>query len=312
LCPRLYSYFLTLLLGGAWAEVFAKWGKIGLVCVRKAAARRILAEIIRRCDRVIDRKSIPFYVGKMWLLLCLGGVLGCASGGHHSVGKTDRARMLVEIANGALLEGDPVGALQQLARAQELDHSLPELHHSKALAYHKRQDALLALFEAKEAVRLKPDYSDANNTLGKLLMDQGRSEEALVPLNLAAHDSLYRDSYKAWTNLGILYYQKKEYDRAKEHLNQAIVSGASHACVAYYYRGLVFFEQGRLQESISDYQQATRKFCAGYADAVLALGLAYQKNRQIDLARQVYLEIQERYPHTDFADRAMKKLQELP
>jgi type IV pilus assembly protein PilF len=248
----------------------------------------------------------------MWVLLCLWGVLGCASGTKVSVSKTDRARMLVEIANGALLEGDPVGALQQLARAEEFDRSLPELHHSKALAYHKRKNTQEALLEAKEAVRLKPDYSDANNTLGRLLMDAGRLQEALEPLKLAAKDALYRESYKAWTNLGILHYQKKEYDQAKEHWTQAILSSPSYACVAYYYRGLLFSEQGSLREAILDYQQATRKFCVGYAEADLALGLAYQKNQQVDLARQVYLEVQERYPHTDFASEAMKRLHQLP
>src|SRR4051812_40591078 len=84
------------------------------------------------------------------LLTVLGWTIlsGCASESglqKKTFSKAERARMLVEIANGALLEGDPTGALQNLAHAEQLDSTLPELHHSKAVAYFTKRNLNLAI-----------------------------------------------------------------------------------------------------------------------------------------------------------------------
>src|SRR4051812_42305258 len=87
------------------------------------------------------------------------------SSNAKDLSSTQRARMKVDIANGALLEGDATGALQNLNEAELEDDSLPELHHTRALAYFAKKDLDRAIKSAKIAVDLKPKYSDANNTL---------------------------------------------------------------------------------------------------------------------------------------------------
>jgi Tfp pilus assembly protein PilF len=239
---------------------------------------------------------------------------GCATQAphHKELSKTERARMLVEVGNGALVEGDPTGALQNLARAEQEDASLPELHHSKALAYYAKRDLSAAISSAQKAVELKSNYSDANNTLGKLLLDAGRYEEALKPLQVAAGDALYREAYKAWTNLGIIKYRRGEYSGSENLMSRAIQEAPSQACVAYYYRGHLKLMEKHLDEAIQDYNRATQKLCASFGEAHIALGLAYQKNRQYELARKTFLEIQKRYPNTKLAERALDQLKFIP
>lgn len=240
--------------------------------------------------------------------------LGCATPEktQKSLSPTERARLLVEVGNGALLEGDPTGALQSLVQAEKEDPNLPELHHSKALAYYAKHDLNKALTSAKKAISLKADYSDANTTLGKLLLDAGKYDEAKAPLNLAAQDPLNRDAYKAWTNLGIIQYRQGDYLKAGSLLNQAIQSAPQVACVAYYYRGHLKLRDSNFDEAIENYGLATKRFCANFGDAYLALGIAYQRGRHYELARKTFLEIEKRYPNTKLAERALDQLKYIP
>lgn len=250
---------------------------------------------------------------KLGFILISVWVLGCSSvSTQKEYSKTERARMLIEVANGALVEGDPTGALQTLIRAKEEDPNLPELYHSMAIAYFLKHDLNTALLYANRAVELKPNYSDANNTLGKLLIDASQYERASSPLLKAARDPLYREAYKAWTNLGILKYRVGELHSARTYLERAILEAPEQACIAYYYRGQI--EQGnqKLKEAIEDYSRATKRFCSNSSDAHYALGLAYEKNREYSLARKTFIEIHKRYPNTKVAEQALDQLKYLP
>lgn len=245
-------------------------------------------------------------------ILVLSSTACSSAPSRPEISKTERARMLVEVANGALLEGDSTSALENLLKAEQQDPSLPELHHSKAIAFAMKEDLSTALAEAREAIRLHPKYSDANNTLGKLLMDAGRLDEAVGPLTTAAKDPLYRDAPRAFTNLGILYHRKQNTEKALYNLERAIALAPTSACIAYYWRGQIRLEQSRANEAIRDFEKASRGLCAGNGEAYLALGMAYEKTQQFDLARKKFLEIQERFPSTSLADQAVNHLRFLP
>ena len=252
----------------------------------------------------------------LWIAFIAGWGMGCGTPQTtpqpKEYSKTEKARMLVELANGALAERDATGPLQSLPRGEQLDDSLPELYHSRALAFYMKEDLEAALRAAKQAIEMKSDYADANNTLGKLLMDLGKPTEAEKYLKMAANDVLYREAYKAWTNLGILKYQAGHTDEARKSLSRAIQESPNMACVAYYYRGHVHMKTKQFKAAVEDYTSATKKICANFSDAYLALGLALQQNRQYPSARKVFVEIQRRYPNTKLAEQALDQLRYLP
>lgn len=253
-------------------------------------------------------------VGVFFLTL-LGG-MGCASTPDPVKAKelshTERARMFIEIANGALVEGDPTGALQSLASAEQEDSHLPDLYHSKALAYYGKKMLPEALAAAKRSIEIKPNYSDAHNTYGRLLSESGRMPEAIAQLKIAGADPLYRDSYKAWTNLGLIKYRQGDQSEAETFLSRAIQDSPMKSCVAYQYLGHVKLSQRRFDEAIRNYEMATHKFCAGFGDAQLSLGQAYEQNNQPQLARQTFVEIQKRFPNTKLSEQALVHLRSLP
>ncbi len=247
------------------------------------------------------------------LALCIF-LTGCSSEvvKTREYSKTEKALLYLSVANAALLQGDHTGALQSLVQAEALDNSLPGLFHSKALAYFGKHDLETAIASARRAVELSPNFSEANNTLGSLLISGKHYEEAVSPLMTAAQDPLFRDSYKSWTNLGILKFRLKEFNQAVFYFDRAILDAPQRACGAYYYRGQVSQQDQKLNEAIADYQLATKKSCAGFGEAALALGLAYEKKRDYSQARKVFLEIHQRFPNTSLEERAMNQLRYLP
>jgi Tfp pilus assembly protein PilF len=224
----------------------------------------------------------------------------------------DRASLYIDAANAAMTDGLPATALQDLLDAEKIAPNKPEVYHTRALVYISKGEYPQAIEAEKRAVALNPKYSAANTTLGKLLMDAGKTNDAIPYLLAAANDDLYVEAYKPLTSLGILYYRKMELSEATKCLDKAIASDPNGACLAYYYRGHVHLHQGDFRQAIHDYDQATRRFCAGFAEAHLALGIAYERDKQFDIARKKFLEIREHFSTSPVAEQAMNHLKYLP
>jgi len=253
-----------------------------------------------------------FQIGLLWTLL--GILLTSCATNRPKPGPSpeEHARLLLDVANAALVENDPTSALEALDRAEAIDPGLAELYNTRALALYVKNDAPGAIESIQKSLKLAPEYPDANNTYGKILLDLGRYDEAAPLLLKAAHSPYFREAYKSWTSLGILYYRKGEISKASEDFEKAVQGGGERACIAYYYKGHLKLREGDYTEAIRDYGLATRKWCGGFADAHLAIGITYERTKQYDLARRTYLEVEQRYPNTKSAEQAVNRLKALP
>jgi len=245
--------------------------------------------------------------------LAILSLAACATAQESkTLSKEDRAQLIMNVAAGSIDEGDPTGALISLSEVEEILPNSPQLHHLKALAYYYKKNLDTALAESRKTVALQPGYSDGNNTLGKLLIDTGHYNEAVPYLTKAANDPLYRDAYKAQTNLGILQYKLVNYSQAVHSLDRAIEMNPMMACAAYYYRGQIRLKNSLFETAIRDFEKATQKYCGNFEDAQFSIGIAYFRSKQYDLARKKFLEIQKLYPDSAMADKAMEQLRYIP
>jgi Tfp pilus assembly protein PilF len=226
--------------------------------------------------------------------------------------KAEQVGMLIDLGRASLAEGDPTGALKALMEANEIEDENAVVHHLMAISYYAKKLPDEAIREVKIALKIAPKFSDAENTYGKILLDQGKYEQAASLLKAAAADPLYRESFKPLTSLGILYYRRADLAKSRDYLERAIDSAPDNACIAYYYLGHIDMSQSHLPSAISDYARASKKSCANFGDARVALGMAYERDRQYDQARKTYLDIEKAYPGTKAADQAMERLQYLP
>jgi Tfp pilus assembly protein PilF len=223
----------------------------------------------------------------------------------------EKAALLADASFGALLEHDSVGALELLLKAEKLDPSLARIYHYRSLAFVQKHDLATALASERKALGLGPDVPEFNNNLGKLLIDSGKLAEAEPYLKKAAINPLYRDAFKAYTNLGILNYREGRWSAAENAFQSAITQNPTGACIAYYYRGHLALRRADFQGAIHDYDHATQNFCANFGEAHLALGVAYERSHQLDKARKKFLEVKETFPNTAFAEQAMRELKDL-
>lgn len=236
---------------------------------------------------------------------------GCSGKKKKELTKAESARLILDMAAGAINERDPIDALEKIKLAESAEPSLPEIPFLRSLAYELKNDLERATIEIKKALTLSPKSSAVNAQLGKLMLEQGKPAEAIRPLTQAATDPLYREAYKARTNLGILFYRRGELEIAAKHMKKAVSENPLMACMAHYYLGHLSLKAGKFDDAIRNYDRSTRAICGGFADGHFALGVAYQRARKNEEARKKFLSVQQQFPRSSAAERSMDHLREL-
>lgn len=257
--------------------------------------------------------KLPHILGLPVLAIVFAFSSSCSTSVEkRELNDSGKALLHVQIANSALLEGDLTGALVELAVAEKLDNDLPEVFHTRALVFFKKKDYPKAIAEIEKATTINPNLAGVNNTYGKLLIDMGRYKEAQAPLIQAAEDPFYRGAYKARTNLGIIYYRTGRTDQALKAFDQAVQDSPGAACVAHYYLGHIALKRANPEKAIIEYRNATKRFCAGFKEAHLALGETLASLGKNDEARKKLLDVQSLFPESPAAETAKKRLRALP
>jgi tetratricopeptide (TPR) repeat protein len=104
----------------------------------------------------------------------------------------------------------------------------------------------------KQALELKPDDPETLQLLVNVLVDAGREQEAQTYLAKLPQGT--KLDPERLINVGIKYYNTKQIDKALEEFNRVIVDNPDLA-EAYYYRGLVYLNKGKVPEAKADFQK---------------------------------------------------------
>jgi len=170
--------------------------------------------------RGIWQKSPGCWLGLCLALACLAGVVGCAS--NQAERKKNAERMMNE-GSLALRAGDATLAMDVLLKAEKEDPENPDVHYNLGIAYLGKNLVDKAEDEFKEAIRLKADYSEAYNYLGRIyLYYRGQPDAAIQCFQKAVANVRYNNPENSYYNLGEAYMIKKDYPKAAEQLERAI------------------------------------------------------------------------------------------
>jgi type IV pilus assembly protein PilF len=115
-------------------------------------------------------------------------------------------------------------SLRELLIALDLDPRHAMAHNAIALVYHQLEKKEEALSHYRQAVRLKENFSEAQNNLGTLLTDLGQYDEAVDMFKAALANILYVTPAHAEGNMGWTYYKKGDRDKALMHLRNAVAT----------------------------------------------------------------------------------------
>ncbi len=231
-------------------------------------------------------------VGLMcWIVSCSSPGPNVPSGGdpeRMSESETDIAKDLW------LRRNQPREALGHALDAVKLDDQNAEALHLVALLYldlcrRSLDDCRLGDAErsARRAVEVKPDYREAINTLGVVLIHRKKYQDAIQVLKPLTADILYQTPENAWGNLGWAYLEKGQLELAIEALSRSVAAQPMF-CVGNYRLGLAYEKKREPAQALAALNRALETedpACQALQEAYLARARVRATLGQLDDAR---------------------------
>lgn len=189
------------------------------------------------------------------LTLCACG--GASSGAPPGADPTRMSVTEYDVARDLWLSKHrPREALEHALRAVELDEDNAEAAHLVALLYldfcsRSPTECQLKQAEshARQALRARPEFREARNTLGVILIHAGQYPQAIEVLLPLSQDILYTTPENAWGNLGWAYLESGQLERAIDALKRAVAAQPLF-CVGNYRLGIAYERKKQLNASL--------------------------------------------------------------
>jgi len=248
--------------------------------------------------------SLRFFTTVFIAVLVCFSVSGCQT-------TKNKEEAVLRLRNGSALlqQGHYPEALRELLIAEKLDPKDPNIQNNLGLAYFLREKYDLAATHLHEAIQLKPDYSEARNNYGRVLIEEGKYQEAIRELRIVIKDLTYSEPSRAWVNLGLAQFRQKQYDEAKKNFAEAIKLNRED-CLAHTFYGRSLFEMGDYSEAAPALDNAVvvcrdQKFDEPHYFS----GLTYYKLGRTSDAVSRMEEVIHLYPGSRYAKKAESLLQ---
>lgn len=236
---------------------------------------------------------------RRWLgfaLVCV--VMGCSSSTGSGPAARDPERMSeseYDVARDLWLRrNQPREALAHALKAVDLDENNAEAAHLVALLYLdfcSRGPTDCRLSEAEKQARLalrnKPDFREAKNTLAVVLIHEHKYADAIAVLKPLTEDILYQTPENAWGNLGWAYLEQGSFDLAIDALKHSVAAQPLF-CVGSYRLGLAFEHKQELTSALDAFTRALETDapgCNSLQEALAARGRVRIKLGDSDAAR---------------------------
>ena len=239
------------------------------------------------------------------LLLCFSVLTNCGT----SQKDREEGALRMRIGTSFLQQRNYAAAIRELELAEKKDPRSPQIQNNLGLAYFMKDRFDLAELHLRQALSLKPDYTEARNNLARVLIEEAKYNEAIVALKQVTSDLTYEDVEKGWNNLGLAYFRKGDYRAAKTALANSIKINRDD-CYAQSMFGRAQLEQADFQQAAESLDRAVT-ICQKqqFDEPHYYSGLAYLKLGDTGKAVARMEEVMKLYPNGDYAKKAKSILQ---
>ena len=262
--------------------------------------------------------GLPRWILALAVTVCVAACSRTGRGGANAPDAERQSEAEYDVARDLFLSRrDPRGALAHAQKAVELNEGNAEAQHFVALIYlyfcsSSALDCRLPEAEkaARQAVKLRPDFREAQNTLGVILIQEKKFDEAVAVLDPLAHDILYQTPWDAWGNLGLAYLEKGKLEEAVTALRRS-VTAEPRFCVGNYRLGLALEKKGELgaaRQAFSQALETNRPECQSLQDAFEARARVHSKSKNCELARGDWERCRDISPDSPAGLRCMASL----
>lgn len=191
------------------------------------------------------------------------------------------------------LDGNSAKAVESFKMTLVYDQESPAVNMRLATEYLKQGLISESMSQAEEAVKKDPKNIDAKLLLGGLYSSMKLYPKAMVEYTKVM--KLQPNNTEAPLYIGALYSEQKQYDTAVKYF-ESLAKNPEYTTpyLANYYIGRVRVEQpdAKYQKVAEEYFKKALKLKPDFADATLALGALYGKQKKEDKAIALYREFQ--------------------
>lgn len=145
-----------------------------------------------------------------------------------------------------------IGELRQSVKKNKWDKEAWQMLGLAYFSYDRHEDAEVALLRA---IKIDPEFAQAQVNLGSLYLEIGRFEDAVEVLEKAADNPEYREPARARHNLAYAWYSQGDYEKARE-LYQSVLRKFPNFCPGLHGLGMVDDAEGLLNDALGRYRQA--------------------------------------------------------
>lgn len=215
------------------------------------------------------------------VLSSFAAVSACSGRGPNAPGVNPEAQSDSEydLARDYFYKGQPRLALDHCRKAVELnDENAKALYFASTIHLFfcsgklelTDPDCRLADAEkyVREAIKVKPDFREAENTLGQILILEKKYTEAMTVLEPLTRDPGFESSYLAWGNYGWAQVLAGQVDQGIESLKNAVTE--PRFCVGDYRLGIAYERKGDLaaaEQSLTNALNVDAPECKNLQDA---------------------------------------------
>jgi tetratricopeptide (TPR) repeat protein len=180
---------------------------------------------------------------------------------------------------------------EMLLKVTSLSPTFTEGFINLAVLYIRRQEPDKALVAIDHALETNPQSFAAHYNKGEALTQKGQFKLALESYQEAVHLRPDLDSFKV--TLGMAY--SRAGDRAAAEKQFSELTNSPVAADAFHYLGVLYSEEGRLDQAVQYLDQATRLRTV-FPDAYHDLGVTYLRKQMPDAAIQQFQMVLRQQP----------------
>jgi Tfp pilus assembly protein PilF len=244
---------------------------------------------------------------RTFVLIALLALMGCVTTGD-TIDKSKMAEGYYMKGLSYLQEKNYEMASVEFNRSLQNDSTFKQSYYGLGIIsdYQGKLDDAANYYQ--KAIDQAPDYSEAYNALGVVYSKQRKWKEAIKAFNKALANKLYTTPHIPYLNLGDVYMEQKEYEKAAEAYRESKRFVNVEWTVIKL--GTALLDAGKTKEAIGEFQEGI-SLAPNNANMRYSLGLAYLKEGNKRSALTAFKKAAELAPKSDLARKANEYIRVL-
>jgi len=251
---------------------------------------------------------------KRILVLGLILLIAAACGGRRASDSEDSFAHHYNLGLAAFEQGNYRQAVRHFQRSLELNPNIARTHNELGMCYLNLGEHERAIQHFERTLELEPNFADAHNSLGIAYSNTGRLQEAEQQFLAALDSTTYGTDFLPNYNLGNIYLQQGEHERALERFNFALEDESrvtqEDKINLRLGLGYTLLHLERYREALDHFEEVLTLSPRNVNAAFFGGRCAFYVGNA-DRARELFSRVITNAPGTEWSERAQAYLREL-